>query len=173
MPHIHTGPGQHDFTASAFIIRLDTPEPTMMLHMHRKLHKYLQFGGHVELHENPWQAITHELAEESGYDIHQLKLLQPRLRLKAFSDAELHPYPINTETHKFPEIDHYHTDIAYLFTTGETPNGAVREGESLDIQNFTLQELRDIPADKIAENVRLTAIFALEECLGEWEAVSW
>jgi len=63
MAHIHTQPGQHDHTASAYIVRTDFDEPKIMLHLHRKIGKYLQFGGHVELHETPWQAVVHELRE--------------------------------------------------------------------------------------------------------------
>ena len=36
MPHINTKPGQHDFTASAFIVRLDRSEPQVLLHLHKK-----------------------------------------------------------------------------------------------------------------------------------------
>lgn len=172
MPHLHTAPGQHDLTVSAYIIRLDTPEPTVMLHVHRKTHMLLQFGGHVELNENPWQAITHELAEESGYDIRQLKLLQPNIRQKPFSDAELHPYPVNIETHKFPGLNHYHTDIAYVLVADEKPLTKEAADESHDIQLFTPEQLRDLPADKILENTRQTAIFVLEECLPNWEVVT-
>jgi len=43
-------------------------EPRIILHKHRKLNKLLQFGGHVELDETPWQAVLREIAEESGYD---------------------------------------------------------------------------------------------------------
>jgi 8-oxo-dGTP diphosphatase len=66
MAHIHTKPGQHDFTASAFIIRIDTPKPKVLLHMHKKLGVLLQPGGHIELNENPWQAVHHEIEEETG-----------------------------------------------------------------------------------------------------------
>lgn len=52
-------------------------EPRIILHKHRKLKMLLQFGGHVELDETPWQAVLREIAEESGYDKNQLKLLQP------------------------------------------------------------------------------------------------
>ncbi len=53
MAHIHTQPGQHDHTASAYIFRVDFDEPKLVLHLHRKINKYLQFGGHIELHETP------------------------------------------------------------------------------------------------------------------------
>jgi len=172
MSHIHTAPGQHDFTASAFIVRLDTPEPTLLLHMHKKLHKYFQFGGHVELHENPWQAITHELAEESGYGIRQLKLLQPKLRVKSVADTVMHPYPLYVQTHNFPGLDHYHTDIAFAFCTTEEPAAKVGNGESAEIAGFTLKELRALPPEKIVDNVRESGIFVLEKCLHNWESVS-
>lgn len=172
MAHIHTGPGQHDLTASAFIVRLDTSEPTLMLHMHKKLHKYLQFGGHVELHETPWQAVTHELAEESGYAMSQLQLLQPKLRIKKLTGTDLQPHPLQINTHKFnDELDHYHTDIAFAFVTSEAPKNNVQEGESSDIHLFTLEELKAIPSDKIVENVRETGIFVLTECLNNWEVI--
>jgi 8-oxo-dGTP pyrophosphatase MutT (NUDIX family) len=56
MPHIHTGPGEHDHTASAVIIRNESDGPKVLLHLHKKLNRLLQPGGHVELHETPWQA---------------------------------------------------------------------------------------------------------------------
>jgi hypothetical protein len=171
MPHIHTDPGQHDLTASAYVVRLDTPEPTLMLHMHKKLHRYMQFGGHVELHETPWQAVIHELAEESGYELTQLKLLQPKIRLRSFSDALLHPMPISLQTHQFGDADHYHTDTAFAFVTDEPPKHAIKEGESTEFKYFTLHELRTVSQDQIRENVRETGIFVLEELLRHWQPI--
>lgn len=46
MAHIHTNPGEHDLTASAFIVRDDFAKPRLMLHMHKKLGVLLQPGGH-------------------------------------------------------------------------------------------------------------------------------
>src|SRR3954466_7704978 len=63
MPHIHHEPGQHDFTTSAFIVRTDRSEPQAVLHEHRKIGKLLQFGGHIELTESPWQALLREVRE--------------------------------------------------------------------------------------------------------------
>lgn len=172
MPHLHTEAGQHDLTVSAYIIRLDTPEPSLMLHRHKLLGKYLQFGGHVELHENPWAALAHELHEESGYDIRQLTVLQPHTRLARVTDAIAHPTPANIVTHKFGSLDHYHTDMAYVFTTHESPTGGISEGESADITMFTAEELAAVPADEIPENVREIGLFALGECSTNWIPVN-
>lgn len=171
MSHLHTKPGQHDVTVSAYIIRMDGPEPVLLLHMHKKLNKYLQFGGHVEHNEDPWKAITHEVLEESGYNMNQLILLQPRLRLKKVSNAKLHPVPVTLLTHDFPGLDHYHTDIAYAFITSQSPTSQVADGESNDIRTFTAKEIRNLHQDEIFENVREISLFILESILKEWEQV--
>ena len=169
MSHIHTQPGQHDTTASAFIVRLsNTAQPSLILHKHRKLNQWLQFGGHVELNENPWSAVVHEIAEESGYAMRQLKVLQPSMRLTKISDAVLHPYPLTVLTCRFGETDHYHTDIAYAFVTHELPEEKLGEGESAEIRAFTTAELAAIPRGEIPENVREIGLFTLENCLIEW-----
>ena len=167
MAHIHTKPGQHDHTASAYIIRLDTPEPTIVLHMHKKFGLYIQFGGHIELDETPWQAIAHELVEESGYDLSQLKLLQPKDRMKKINSAALHPYAVCHNTHAIGDA-HYHTDIAYAFITHEPPKAKVAPGESEDIRLFTQKELSVMPDMQ----VRDVANFVFDTCLEKWEAVS-
>lgn len=173
MPHLHTEPGQHDLTASAYIVRLDTEKPTLMLHKHKKLKKFLQFGGHVEHDENPWDAITHELLEESGYEMSQLKVLQPRKRLKKLNaDSWLHPAPVSVSTHKFEGLDHYHTDIAFAFTADRPPKNSTADGESDIIKLFTVAELKTLNNNKLPEDVREIGLFVLEECLPNWEMVA-
>lgn len=167
MPHIHSEAGGHDTTVSAFVFRTDFDQPKLLLHWHRKLNTWLQFGGHVERTENPWQAITHELAEESGYRLPELQLLQPRQRMKKLAGAILHPQPICMMTHEFPGIDHYHSDTAYAFVATADPAGSVQVGESERLQLFTRQELVDLPVDEIIENVREIALFVFDEILDD------
>jgi 8-oxo-dGTP pyrophosphatase MutT (NUDIX family) len=166
MPHIHTNPGQHDHTASAFLFRTDFDEPKVVLHFHKKLGSYMQFGGHVELNETPWQAVIHELREESGYDIDQLKILQPKKRLKKLGGAVIHPQPINHSTHPIG-TDHFHTDSTYALITSEEPRHQPDEGESTDIRLFTRAELIDLSDDKIITNVREIALYVFDNCLDD------
>ena len=113
----------------------------------------MQFGGHVELHETPWQTITHELREESGYDLAQISILQPHIRVKELSDAVLHPQPIAHSTHPFGgNSDHFHTDIAYAAITTETPKNHPENGESTDMKLFTRAELTALPDSDIPES---------------------
>lgn len=171
MPHLHTKPGEHDHTASAFIVRLDRGEPKLLLHMHKKLAKFLQFGGHIETHETPWEAVVHEIREEAGYDIDQLKVLQPKQRLRNSSGAKLHPIPVYHNTHPFNET-HFHTDVAYVMVAREAPRLHIAQGESEEIIEVTRDELAQIPADKIFESVRNPGFFIFDVCLREWDEVS-
>ncbi|MBI2589049.1 NUDIX domain-containing protein [Candidatus Saccharibacteria bacterium] len=172
MAHIHTKPGQHDHTASAYIVRVDGNEPRIMLHRHKLDRVYLQFGGHVELDENPWQTLIHELREEAGYDISQLKILQPKLRLKQLTKASIHPIPICYNTHSVRNAKkHYHTDSVFALTTQESPKHSLAEGESQDLRLFTRQEISDLPDSEIFPMAREMALFIFDQVLPNWEQI--
>jgi 8-oxo-dGTP pyrophosphatase MutT (NUDIX family) len=172
MPHIHTLPGQHDHTASAYVFRTDFSEPKVLLHMHKKLGKYMQFGGHVELDETPWQAVTHELREESGYNMNQVLILQPRTRVQSLTGAIIHPQPVSYSTHPFGQgLDHFHTDTAYAVTAAQDPKQLPDAGESTKTKLFTRDELKALSNDEIPENVREIALFIFDECLKSWQPV--
>jgi hypothetical protein len=169
MGHIHTKPGQHDHTASGFIIKKSGSQPQVLLHVHKLLKKYLQFGGHIELHEDPWETVKHELREESGYGIDQLKILQPQFkRQRTAKDVKHHPFPISHNTHAFDD-KHWHTDVAYAFVTEEDPKHPVAEGESGVIKAFTRQDILDLTDDKIYDNLKETCLFIFDECLLNWD----
>lgn len=176
MGHIHTSAGDHDPTASAYIVRLDTPKPSLMLHRHKKLGVWLQFGGHVEIRENPWQAIAHELLEESGYDLSQMNVLQPVHRIKSMAGVVLRPIPIAPLSHKFPGLDHFHNDEGYGFTTNQTPRHKPDVTESDTFQCFSVDGLLAIPSSEIPRNVIEIGVFLLTEALVHWEqvpAIEW
>lgn len=128
-------------TVSAYIVRTDAAEPLALVHMHRKLGKLLQIGGHIELDETPWQTLAHELREESGYELSQLQVLQPDAELLVVKGAVLHPVPVFMNTHKFSDT-HYHSDMDYAFTTTELPAHEAAEGESTDLRWLSLEGLR-------------------------------
>lgn len=170
MAHIHTEPGQHDHTVSAYLILLDDKVPKILLHLHKKYGRLMQFGGHIELDEDPWRAIIHELEEETGYEINQLKLLQPKTRIKKLSSCNLHPYPVCHNTHLAGD-SHFHTDIAYGFTTDQKPKYQISEGESAKVKSFNRQELVAIPKPKTYESAKEISLFIIDVLLKEWEQV--
>lgn len=146
MPHIHTEPGQHDITASAWIIREDGDQPRALVHMHRKHGKLMQLGGHIELDETPWQTLEHEILEEGGYSITDLKVLQPFDRLPTVKNAVVHPLPVVSNTHKVSD-DHYHSDYGYAFVAAAAPSKSPAKGESQDLRWLTREELQAAAAE--------------------------
>lgn len=177
MPHIHREAGQHDATSSAYIVlEKEGTEPGVMLHLHKKIHVWMQFGGHVELNETPWQAITHELAEESGYQLSELKLLQPKTRMDNLDNAVSHPMTVNENTHLINTGDgtpqpHYHTDRGYAFVAADLPKQPPMEGESQEIKVMTADEIESIETGMIPESTRQIALYVLRQVLPDYDRV--
>lgn len=173
MPHIHTEPGQHDHTVTGYVVRIDGVEPKVLLHMHKKLNMLLPPGGHIELDETPWVAMTHELREEVGYDIQQLSVLQPRLRFsqdEVTDEVILHPQPLLMNTHDITP-EHYHSDTAYAFVATSGPLHPLPEGESADIRWITKDELVGLSPSDIWQNTRAVYLAILDRFMTEWESV--
>lgn len=170
MPHIHTNPGEHDSTVSAFIVRLDTPEPQLLLHQHKKYHRLMQAGGHVELIETPWQTVLHEVTEETGYDPSQLEIMQPPLRLRSLRYATLHPVPVCDNTHEAAP-GHLHSDRSYAFAAYSDPAHEPGEGESTEFRWISLEELDELPETEIGSLVRDVGAYVLQVCVPQWERV--
>lgn len=174
MSHIHTKPGQHDFTASAFIFLIDGPEPRVLLHLHKRLDFLMHFGGHVELDENPWQAVVREIHEESGYVISQLRLLQPKNRLKKVSFGVLVPYPIcvlSVGYKNYEDGEHTHDDLCFAFVTKERAKNKTPHNESDDIRLFTRDQLANLSNDEVLADIREAGLFVFDECLKNWEQI--
>lgn len=172
MAHLHTTPGHHDFTISAFILRTDTPEPSVMLHLHRKAGMWLQFGGHIEHDETPWQGLLRELREESGYAASQLKVLQPPdYHITKISGADEHPLPFYFNTHQFMDEPHYHSDLVYAVVASEPPQHDIAPDESAAIKTCTATDLEAIPGDKIYRLTRANARYVLTRLRHDWTAV--
>ena len=51
------------YTATALIVENNS----VLLHLHEKIKLWLPPGGHVELNEDPIQAVTREVFEETGF----------------------------------------------------------------------------------------------------------
>ena len=65
MPHIHE---QYDFAVTAFIVH----DGKVLLVNHPRYGKWLPPGGHVELDEDPVEALLREVAEETGLEVELL-----------------------------------------------------------------------------------------------------
>lgn len=129
MPHIHE---LYDFTTSAFIMHPD--EPKILLLLHTKLGKWLQPGGHVELHENPLQALHHELDEETGLKPDNYTIIEPADSPTPSGENIKLPLPFYFNEHPMGnQPSHKHIDVCYLAKAKtsrltDNPDGATKIG---------------------------------------------
>ncbi|MDH5526526.1 MAG: NUDIX hydrolase [Nitrospirota bacterium] len=106
--------------ASAWVVSADRTQ--VLLHHHRKLDRWLQFGGHIDGDKTPLEAARRELAEESGLAPHQATLLS-----EAIFDLDIHPIPANPK-----EAAHLHLDVRFCFSADpETPLARSHESHAL------------------------------------------
>lgn len=162
MPHIHNGEGEHDLTASAFIVREMHGQFVILMHKHKKIDRIMQPGGHVELTENPFQAVIREVAEETGYLRSQLHPMERSVRTGSLGFITTDdPQPFYVNTHQIQDDPvHFHTDLSYVFFVTEDPKAKPLPGESLEF--YWIAQDR-IPWDeRIPHNVRKIAFLVFE-----------
>lgn len=130
MAHIHE---LIDFVVSIHIIYQDK---ILMIH-HKKLERWLPIGGHVELNEDPEQAVYREAKEESGLDIeiigHKLNFVSPGTKF-------LIP-PAYMDIHDIPG-NHKHIGLVY-FARATTDQVTLAPEEHHDIRWLSEAELED------------------------------
>lgn len=117
-------------TGSALV--LDAHTGRFLLHYHKKLNRWLQFGGHAEpLEIDPAQTALREAQEESGLpDLHWLG--------DAPIDIDVHPIPARGK-----QTAHLHLDFRYALLTSTPDALHVSADESA---NFAWLTLDDLPA---------------------------
>lgn len=143
MPHLHNEPDQHDMTVSAYVLQHKGADILCMVHFHKKMDVLMQIGGHIELNETPWQAMAHELEEESGYELSELSVVQPFAdRVQDIGNIS-HPVPFSMNTHNV-ENEHYHSNMCYGFVAQDKPKKTTAEEESDDIRWLSMEDLRSL-----------------------------
>jgi 8-oxo-dGTP pyrophosphatase MutT (NUDIX family) len=97
-------------TGSALVV--DMSQGTVLLHQHKTLNRWLQFGGHADYETDFAQVALREAQEETG--------LQD---LRFYPDAE-NLQPIDFDVHSIPANDtrpeHLHLDFRYLLVTNQS-----------------------------------------------------
>ncbi len=150
MAHLHD---LIDFTIAAFIVHADK---VLLVH-HKKLDTWLPVGGHIELDEDPEQALMREIKEESGLDV---QIMGARENIDSDHIKSLIP-PVYLDIHKITD-EHRHIGMVY-FATSKTDKIVLAEQEHNDIKWFTKEELG---SDDLLENVTYYGTKALK-ALGE------
>jgi 8-oxo-dGTP pyrophosphatase MutT (NUDIX family) len=95
----------------------------VLLHRHRRLHRWMQPGGHLDPGESPEQAARRETAEETG------------LSARHPDDG---PVLVHVDVHTAAD-DHVHLDVRYLLI-GPDAEPVPPPGESQDVAWFSWEE---------------------------------
>lgn len=148
MPHIHE---KIDFTVDVFIVY----DNKVLLIFHKKHNMWLQIGGHIELNEDPNEALSREVREECGLDIEIIGKRQPEFELTGtkflYAPAFMNIHDIN-KTHK-------HIGLIY-FAKAKTDKFVLSKREHSDIRWFGREDL-DKPEFNLNEAVKFYAKTAL------------
>jgi 8-oxo-dGTP pyrophosphatase MutT (NUDIX family) len=116
------------FTGSAFVVSADGGRG--LLHHHRKLDRWLQFGGHCDGEEDVLSAAQREAYEESG--ITGLVVASAR--------------PFDLDLHEIPAVGneppHIHYDVRYVLIAPEHAQ-TYTSSESNELRWFTGQQMKD------------------------------
>ena len=131
--------------------------------MHKKIKQWLPVGGHIELDEDPLQALEREIKEETGLKkveiIHQIKYNNIQ-KTEAFTMLKLLPTPFFMDIHCYASGKHKHIDLTYI---GKSKTDRVKtlKSESDGLRWFSILEIDD-HKNKILPVVRFCAKEAIK-----------
>ena len=150
MAHIHD---LIDFTVSIFILF----EDKVLLINHKKLNMWLPIGGHIELNEDPDEALFREVQEECGLEIEVIAERESNMSVEGtkflYTPAFMNIHTIS-ETHK-------HVTHVY-FAKAKSGAFVHNKEEHTDIRWFTKEDL-DKPEFNLNEAVKFYAKEALNK----------
>lgn len=152
MAHIHK---LIDFTVVVYIVHNNR----VLLVDHKEHNMWLPVGGHVELDEDPEQALFREITEECGL---RAELLSPRPNYNVKGVKAL-PTPEYLDIHDINDT-HKHISLAY-FATSKSDKIQLNTSEHHDIRWFTKEDL-DNPIYRLKEHIRFYSLKALARGTG-------
>ncbi len=135
------------FTGSALVVSADGSRA--LLHHHRFLDRWLQFGGHCDGDEEVLRVALREATEESGIDGLIVTSRRP-------FDLDIHAIPENQRRNEPP---HEHYDVRFVLIAPEDAVPKLSD-ESHELRWFSPEELLAFPLDA-----------GLQRLIGKWQAL--
>ncbi len=148
MPHIHE---KYDFVISAFIVY----ENKVLLVNHPRYNKWLAVGGHIELDEDPEQALYREIKEECGLEV---DVLSPKPSFVS-PDSKILITPEFIDVHPAGG-EHQHISLVYFAIA--RGNAHKLSSEHTDMQWLSETDL-DNPKYNISESIKFYCRDALQK----------
>lgn len=146
MPHIHP---LIDFTVGAFLVNNNR---VALIH-HRELRKWLSLGGHIELDEDPEEALFREIQEEAGIDRKDLIVLSEKPTIED-PNAKFLYTPNYLDIHGISST-HRHIVLVY-FLVSKTDRLTLNVKEHHEIRWFSEKDLDD-PAYHFSPQIKFYA----------------
>ena len=147
MAHIHE---LIDFVIDVYIVYKDK---VLLIH-HKELNKWLPIGGHIELNENPEQALFREVKEECGLEIEVLGE-KPKIHSKG---TKFLYSPVFLDIHEISE-KHKHIGL-YYFAKAKSDNVVLNKKEHNKIRWFSKEDLDD-PEFNLDPAIKFYAKYAI------------
>lgn len=145
MPHIHK---LYDFTVSFAVIH---DEKILLVH-HKRLDRWMQPGGHIELDETPEDALWRELEEETGLTKNDVELLPTTPHMVEPSEgSKTLPLPFDINVHYY-DVVHQHIDLCYLIKS-HTTKVRLEEQAAHDIGWYAIDEVKDLFENNTLMNI--------------------
>lgn len=137
MPHINE---KYDFVISVYIVYKDK----VLLVNHPRYNMWIPMGGHVELDEDPEQALLREIEEETGLDV-DILADKPK-----FSHTKFLYAPRYMDVH---DANPPHKHIALVYFARAKTDKHVMSTEHTDMKWLSLEDLNK-PEFNLSESVK-------------------
>ena len=154
MPHIHE---KIDFTVEVYIVH----ENKVLLRKHDKYKIWLSIGGHIELHEDPIEALIREVREEVGLEISIYDRNKDN-NPPAFSTSDYKELitPMFRNRHRINPTHEHVTESHFAYADSDKVRPATYEQQG-EWKWFSREDLLD-PQYQIKPHIRHYALSALE-----------
>lgn len=130
------------FTVTGYTTNPDRTHLLMVFH--KKLHRWLPPGGHVEENEYPADAVLREVREETGVNAEHVLGHSLDLNLTGVTDVQL-PTPLTMSAQLIPENardkEHIHIDMMFELVAASLERTSADQREVAEVRWFTRQEV--------------------------------
>lgn len=148
MPHIHK---LYDFVVSVFVVH----RRRVLLIYHKKYREWLPIGGHIELDEDPKEALDREIREECGL---RVKILADTPDI-AHPGVRPLPTPSYMDNHR---IGSRHRHVAFVyFGVSSSDRVRLHEREHREFRWLSAADLKK-PEFKLTRSIEFYCRRALE-----------